>query len=291
MKVKIGTRISPKLAELGIEKVVEWAAGAGLSILDVPQLDEATKVACDKAGMGIGTVDADWSAVTRLIGKDASRREEGALRLKEQIREIGRLGGGRLFMCLVPEDASVPRRETLAIWKETFPAIVRTAEEANVSIAIEGWPGPGPHYPAIGCTPEMWREMFRHIPSANLGLNYDPSHLVRIGIDYLRVLDEFGDRVVHCHGKDTAIMRDRLYECGWLGNSFDNNIIFSEGAWRYTIPGAGEVDWGRVAAGLQRLNYTGAVSIELEDHNYWGSLELEQQGIQLARAHLAEAFR
>lgn len=176
-------------------------------------------------------------------------------------------------------------------WKETFPEVVSHAEEKGIYMALEGWPGPAPQYPAIGCTPETIRAMFNHIPSKHFGLNYDPSHLVRLGIDYLRVLAEFGDRVNYCHGKDTEILRDELYEFGTLPTTFGANYGFSDGSWRYTIPGHGDVEWGKVAVRLEKIGYKGPISIELEDQRFWGSLEAEQQGIIKAKNHLELYFK
>jgi len=289
MSNPIGMRIPPKIGSAGIERVAAWAAEAGLDVLDVPRLTDEVKAACDNAGIGIGSVDATHTA--QLLSRDDRRREDAAAALKERISETSRLGGKVLFMCLVPEDHTLPRRETFAIFKDAFPDIVAHAEASDVSIAIEGWPGPAPHYPTIGCTPEMWRAMFDAIPSSHFGLNYDPSHLVRLGIDYLRALTEFGDRIRHCHGKDTELLSDELYECGVLPATFGEKYAFSEGSWRYTIPGHGEVDWAKVAVRLDRLGYRGAISIELEDHRYWGTAEAEQAGIRKAVAHLAQYFR
>ncbi|UOF88716.1 sugar phosphate isomerase/epimerase [Fodinisporobacter ferrooxydans] len=133
--------------------------------------------------------------------------------------------------------------------------------------------------------------MFEAIPSPHFGLNYDPSHLVRLRIDYLRVLEEFGERINHCHGKDTEILQNELYEYGTLPASFGAKLKFTEGSWRYTIPGRGLVNWGMVAEQLDRFGYQGVVSIELEDHNYWGTLEAEQQGIVEAAKFLAKHFK
>lgn len=289
MSFQLGMRIPPHIGKQGIEKVAAFAAEVGLDVLDVPALTPEIKQACESAGLGIGSVDA--AGIGRLLSKDESRRIEAAEALKKQIAEIGALGGTVLFVCLVPEDRTVPRRETFAIWKDVFPEIVRQAEQSGVYIAIEGWPGPGPEYPTIGCTPEMWRAMFEAVPSAHFGLNYDPSHLVRLGIDYLRALEEFGERVNHAHGKDTEILLNEQYEFGTLPATFGVNYGFSEGAWRYTIPGHGEVDWKRVAVRLERFGYKGAISIELEDHRFWGSLEKEQEGIIKSTHYLAEAFK
>ncbi|HZH60544.1 MAG TPA: sugar phosphate isomerase/epimerase, partial [Metabacillus sp.] len=137
----------------------------------------------------------------------------------------------------------------------------------------------------------MLRAMFNEIPSKHFGLNYDPSHLVRLGIDHLRVLTEFGDRVNYCHGKDTEILHEDLYEYGILPATFGAKYDFSEGSWRYTIPGQGEVNWAKVAVRLEKIGYQGPVSIELEDHRYWGSIEAEREGIIKAKEHLSIYFK
>ncbi|WP_244535125.1 sugar phosphate isomerase/epimerase family protein [Gracilibacillus kekensis] len=282
-------RIPPKIGAEGIEKIARWGAEVGLDSLDVPQLTPEIRSACEKAGLEIGTVDV--AGVAQLFSLDEQRRANAVDNLKQQMAEISALGGRVLFMCLVPEDHTLPREESLAIWKDTFPEIVKYAEQKDLYIAIEGWPGPAPYYSTIGCTPETLRAMFEAIPSKHFGMTYDPSHLVRLGIDHIRVLTEFGERVNHCHGKDTEILSDELYECGVIQSTFPEKYLFSEGSWRYTIPGHGEVDWGKVAVRLEQMDYKGPVSIELEDHRYWGSLQAEQQGIVKAAEHLKLYFK
>lgn len=284
MNFNIGMRIPPKIGSQGIEQVASWAAKVELDTLDVSRLTPEVKAACENAGVGIGTVDV--AQVGQLFSLDEKRRAEAVDSVKNQMTDIAELGGRVLFMCLVPEDHTLPRKESFGIWKETFPEIIQHAEENWLYIAIEGWPGPAPYYPTLGCTPETLRAMFNAIPSKHFGMTYDPSHLVRLGIDYIRVLSEFGERVNHCHGKDTEMLTDDLYECGVLQSTFTEKYLFSEGSWRYTIPGQGEVDWGKVAIRLQQLGYNGPISIELEDHRYWGTLEAEQQGIVKAAEHL-----
>jgi sugar phosphate isomerase/epimerase len=289
MSWQIGTRIPPRLRKSGFAETASWAATMGLELLDVPHLDAEVKAACDGAGLKVGTVDS--VEMGRLLSKDDATREQAAEAVMRQLEQIALLEGRLLFLVLVPEDANQPRRESFAIWKDSFPVIVRKAEAVGVSIAIEGWPGPAPQYPTIGCTPEMLRAMFEAEPSRHFGLNYDPSHFVRLGIDHLRALAEFGDRVLHVHGKDTELLREGLYEYGTQEAAFGAKLDFSEGPWRYTIPGHGEVEWQRVAAQLASIGYTGAISIELEDHLYWGSIEKEKQGIVKAVEHLALYFR
>src|SRR5690606_18963716 len=96
-----------------------------------------------------------------------------------------------------------------AIW----PDIIRYADEQGVRVGIENCPmlfsddeWPGGKNMAI--SPEVWREMFRRIPSENFGLNFDPSHLIWQHIDYVRAIREFSPRFVHVHAKDEKIDPD-----------------------------------------------------------------------------------
>lgn len=292
MNRKIGMRISPKIGGEGMESVARFAASIGLDVIDVPVYNQEVKVVLENAGLEVGSIDGVGAVGrTKLLSEDLKSREEAVNALKTQMTEISQLGGRVMFMCLVPDDITMPRKKAFEIWKETFPAIVKHAEQENIYIALEGWPGPAPYYPTLGCTPEMLRAMFNEIPSKHFGINYDPSHLVRLGIDHLRVLSEFGDRINYCHGKDTEILHDEQYECGNIAATFGANYDFSEGPWRYTIPGQGDVDWAKVAVRLEKVGYQGPISIELEDHRFWGSLEKEQQGINKAKEHLTIYFK
>jgi sugar phosphate isomerase/epimerase len=102
---------------------------------------------------------------------------------------------------------------------------------------------------------DLWRELFELVPDDNLGLNFDPSHLVWQGIDYLAAVEEFGSRIFHTHAKDTEIREDRLRRVGCIGS----------GWWRYVIPGYGRVAWGEYVGALRRVGYDGVLSIEHED--------------------------
>ena len=133
--------------------------------------------------------------------------------------------------------------------------------------------------------------MFEAIPSPNLGLSFDPSHLVRMQVDYVRALHEFGDRVHHVHLKDTEVMQERVYESGILGPSFGNPYRYSEGWWRYTIPGEGEIDWNLVVRRLDEIGYDRVLSVELEDHHFTGTPELEKEGLLRAKEYVEQFLK
>jgi sugar phosphate isomerase/epimerase len=111
------------------------------------------------------------------------------------------------------------------------------------------------------------------VPDANLGLNFDPSHLHWQGIDYLEAVDWFKDRIFHTHAKDVEIKRHMLR---WVGNQ-------SGGWWRYVIPGYGEINWGVYIARLRAAGYNGVLSIEHEDSAFG-----VEEGFIKGQRHLAQ---
>ncbi len=288
MAISIGMLIPPKLRSHGIEAVATWAKAAGLGALDLPEDFEGAARVCREHGLRVGAV---WgTAQAALLSPDTRKRAEAVDRLTNQIRAMPAAEAGVLFLCLVPENAAQTIADSLAIFRETFPAVAAECEAAGVRAVFEGWPGPAPHYPTLGVTPEVLRAMFAAVPSPALGVNYDPSHLVRLGIDYLRVLDEFKDRIYHCHGKDTALLPEAQYRYGHFPPALDKGVSFSGGAWRYCVPGDGAVNWGQVAYALFQAGYAGCVSIELEDARFWGTVEKEKAGLARAYRHLAKHF-
>ncbi|TDQ42164.1 sugar phosphate isomerase/epimerase family protein [Aureibacillus halotolerans] len=292
MNFDIGMRISPNIRELGYEKMAEWAASVGIDVIDLPDLNEEIKAALDQAGVKPGSIDGKYLlGPSPFLGSDEGKISEALKELDESFARFSANGASVIFMCLMPPNNSQTRKESFAHFENSFYKVTELAEKHNVYLAMEGYPGSAPAYPTLGCTPETMRAMFKAAPSKHFGLNYDPSHLVRLGIDHLRVLEEFSDRIVYCHGKDTELLPEEQYLHGHLPATFGSSYDFSEGSWRYTIPGEGIIQWDRIAVRLEKAGYKRAVSIELEDHRYWGTLENEQQGIVKARNHLARYLK
>ncbi|MDK2800388.1 MAG: hypothetical protein PWQ70_2007 [Clostridiales bacterium] len=63
--------------------------------------------------------------------------------------------------------------------------------QQNQKLMIENCPMPGWHKDGwagtISYSPELWGEMFRRLPNENFGLNFDPSHLLWLQVEYLRL--------------------------------------------------------------------------------------------------------
>ncbi len=287
--MKISMRPCGMTRQMGMAGVIEWAADSGFGAFDTPALTPEIHSAMEKSGLELGTVDMGGPSV---ITADETKRAENLEKLKAGMKRSADLGAKVLFTVLGPEDASRPRAENFEVWKKAYPPVVEYAEELGLKIAIEPWPGGPPRYGMLGCTPEMWRAIFKECPSKALGLCFDPSHLVRMQIDYIRALHEFGDRVYHVHAKDTEINEERLYECGIYGDSVGNpEYGFGERWWRYCIPGTGEVDWNVVVARLEDFGYTGPLSVELEDMRFNDTPEAQQEGLLRAKEYLEGVVR
>lgn len=261
--------------------VVSWAKGQGFAALDVGRDGDAAGKAVVAAGLKLGSVDlAEWNG---MLSPDAGKRKAAVEKNAAYVKGCAAHGAVNHFVVMLPEDPGKPRGENFKWMVESFSALAPALESANARIAIEGWPGPG----ALCCTPEGYREFFKAVPSKAMGINYDPSHLIRMGIDPLRFLAEFAVRVVHVHGKDTALYADALYEYGHEQSpTFFKGRGFGGAVWRYTIPGHGVMNWPEGFTLLANAGYRGAVSVELEDENFNGTTEGEQRALALSRAYL-----
>ncbi len=254
--------------------LAQWAKQNELEVIDLrPDGDTTGQIVLD-AGLRIGSVDMPDNK--GMIAKDRGRRAEAIARNSEYIRACAAFGAVNHFLVMLPEDPALPRAENFGYMVESFGELAPVMEQHNAKLVIEGWPGPG----ALCCTPEGYRAFFQQVSSPAMGINYDPSHLIRMRIDPLRFLREFGERVYHVHGKDTMILDENLYEYGTeQPATFAKPRPFSGMTWRYTIPGHGVARWTEIFSLLQESGYQGAVSIELEDANFHKEADAEKLGI------------
>ncbi len=94
------------------------------------------------------------------------------------------------------------------------------------------------------------------------GFNYDPSHLGYQGVDYVRFIREFGDRLYHVHMKDA-----------WWGHGdgtvgvFGGHTDFADARryWDFRSLGHGDIKFEDIIVALNDVGYAGPLSIEWED--------------------------
>jgi sugar phosphate isomerase/epimerase len=278
----IGFRRSRAEWQSELTSLLAWAKDNDLDVIDLgADADKTAKIAVE-AGMRIGSVDLlDWQ---NMISADKGVRAEAIAKNADYVRACAGAGPLNHFLVMLPKDPALPRAENFGYMVESFNELAPALEASQARLVIEGWPGPG----ALCCTPEGYRAFFKECPSAAMGINYDPSHLIRMGIDPLRFLREFVDRVYHVHGKDTEILTENLYEYGSeQPATFAERIPYGGFSWRYTIPGHGQMRWLEAFRILQAHGYAGCVSIELEDASFYREPEAEKLGILQGARFLA----
>src|SRR3954447_24431564 len=102
------------------------------------------------------------------------------------------------------------------------------------------------------------------------GINLDPSHFVHQFLDPAAFAEEFSERIYHVHVKDS---RRRL---DGRRSILASHLNFGETdrGWDFVSPGHGDVDFEGFVRALNRIGYSGPLSIEWEDSGMdreWGA--------------------
>jgi sugar phosphate isomerase/epimerase len=189
--------------------------------------------------------------------------------------EINGRGGNPLYK---PFENYFP--QLLAFWEP----LARQAAEKNVRLAFENcpqgpWPLPLMHYNMMS-QPAQWERLFNATKCENIGLEWDPSHLVCQFIDPVETIHKFGARIFHVHAKDAFINRPLLEAFGPC----------HPGVAEHRFPGLGQSNWGEIIHALLRAGYDSDLNIEgwhdpvFRDHP--GGPKLEEAGLMIAKQTL-----
>lgn len=187
----------------------------------------------------------------------------------------------------IGRDPSLPVERNRAEAEDVFAPLVQRAAGCGVTIVIENCPMPGWHpdgYPAnLAYSPEHWNWM---IP-LGLKLNFDPSHLLWLGIDPIGAAREYARHIGHVQAKDVEINPIARTTYSIYGKALDRHDPWDSGWWRYRIPGLGHIEWGRLIDVLYGSGYTGVISVEHEDPVWSGTSERVEKGLILAQRELS----
>jgi sugar phosphate isomerase/epimerase len=301
--IKLGF-VSAILADQTFEQVVSFAGKAGYACVEIM---------C----WPVGKAERRYAGVTHIDVGDLSKKKIGEIQslLKQKGVGISGLGyypnaleadrksSGRYVAHLkkvidaanklglknvntfIGRDHTAGIEDNFKRFRKVWPPIIRHAEKRGVKIGIENcpmfftndeWPG-GKN---LASSPAIWRRMFKEIPSANFGLNYDPSHLVWQFMDYIKPIYEFKNRIFHVHIKDAKVLRDELNDVGILATPLSFH--------RPKLPGLGDVDWGKFFSALTDVGYKGAACVEVEDRSYEGSLKVRKKSLVQSREYLKQ---
>lgn len=296
--------LSAILADQTFEQVISFAAETGYSCVEIM---------C----WPVGKAERRYAGVTHINVTELTRKKIGEIQslLKQKGVAISALGyypnpleadsrkagsyvshlkkvidaapklGLENVNTFIGRDHTASVEDNFKQFKKIWPPIIRHAEKRGVKIGIENcpmfftddeWPG-GKN---LASSPAIWRRMFKEIPSANFGLNYDPSHLVWQFMDYIKPIYEFSDRIFHVHIKDAKVLRDQLDDVGILATPLSFH--------RPKLPGLGDVDWGKFFSALTDVGYKGAACVEVEDRSYEGSLKVRKQSLVQSRGYVRQ---
>ena len=294
--MKLGLLTVP-FADASLSQVADWSSANGFEALEIaawPSAGGETRRYAGTCHVAVENLSKSEASdiMSELTGKgltvsglgyypnplhaEASHRENVIGHLKQVITAAS-LMGVTVVNTFMGGDRDLTLDQNWSRAEQIFPDIVTFARDHGVTLAFENCPmifskdeWPGGHN--IAYSPKIWRRIFE---AWDVGMNYDPSHLVWQMIDNARFIREFGPKMVHVHAKDLMIDRDGLYE---------NGIMSLGIGWQVPrMPGLGDINWAEVFSGLYRAGYDGPVIIEHEDRNFEGSDDKIKRGFLLAR--------
>ena len=291
------------LPQWSLERIASWASSAGYEALEVAVWPSTGGRDFEAAHLPVASFGSQQRDETlELFAKnglelsafayyennlhpDPDRRAEIATHLRHAIDAASALDV-KYVGTFVGRD---PARSVVDNQREAervFPALVDYAGERGVKLIIEncvmeGWHPDG--YPGnIAYSPELWEWMF----SLGLYLNWDPSHLMWIGIDPVETITPYVDRIVHAQAKDVELDPRARNRYGTFGIVDKGGDPWKTGWWRYRVPGRGQVDWPHVVDRLYEAGFDGVLSVEHEDPLWGGTEPKVLQGLTIAQQTL-----
>ena len=287
------------LPAVPLEKVADWAAAQGFRSLEVaawPRSDErpftATHIAAesldDAAAAQVQAMFASRGlSISSLAFYENNLHHDPAVRaavnahVHECIDAAARLGCPTVGT-FIGRDITRPVKENVREAERVFAPLVEHAARAGVRLVIENCPMEGWHpdaYPAnLAYSPELWD----WLTGIGLWLNYDPSHLVGLGIDPVTALRGHVQHVAHVQAKDVEVLAGRIDRYGFFGKTIEREDPWDHSWWRFRVPGLGDVDWRKIIDVLYEHEFDGTVSVEHEDPLWGGTEERTKTGLAIA---------
>ncbi|MDR3259941.1 MAG: sugar phosphate isomerase/epimerase [Fusobacteriaceae bacterium] len=290
------------MGDIPIEEKIEWAHQIGFEALEVscwPKDNDR-----DYSGSDIDVVNLDEAYALRLnehLGKnnieittlgyydnnldnDLDKRKKYNNHLLKVI-DAASLLRIKNVGTFIGRDMTLSIEDNFPLMEKVFTPILEYAKAKNINIIIENCSMPGWHRSGwagtISYSPELWDEMFARLPFDNFGLNYDPSHLLWLGVDYIQALKDYKNKIFAVHAKDTEIFPEKLKYYSILGKQLRREHCWDFGFWRHRMPGKGNIDWDKFIGALKEIGYDDELVIEHEDLEYQDTLELVKEGLDL----------
>ena len=263
-----------------LEEVLDFAASAGFDAIEIdvgghiktPDRVEAAVTLAHSRNLFVSSI----TYFGNQLDADREKRRELRARTADFAEAIGD-AGVPIFVIFPGRNDSASEEANYDDFADFANELIGKTQSSGLTFAIENWPGPKDHF--IGTTPRGWQELFRRIEDRRFGLEFDPSHLIRIGVDPYQAMEAVKDRIAILHAKDTAIDHEVLQAVGYHG----------KGWWQYKLPGQGLLDWPRFLSQTRGHGFDGTLSIEHEDAAYgWPGKDLaaRKEGERLGLTYL-----
>ena len=258
--MKLGYFHNPHIQPIEFEEFVRWGAANGYQAIDVPLFQPDARAICERHGL---EPTSTTGMICQPIATDAATRTEQAAEARRALdyaaaEQISIAWLGHQMAPDLGFDANV------RLFAEGAAPVLDHAQRVGVRLVMENWADGGRN---LAYAPAHWEAIFDAVPHEALGLCFDPSHLVWLGIDYLRAAREFGSRIYHAHAKDTEILPEASYRFGVIGAERGR---IGQGTYRFRIPGFGVIDWPAYITALLEIGYDGPLVVEHEDP-FWSA--------------------
>ncbi|MFA5858644.1 MAG: sugar phosphate isomerase/epimerase [Elusimicrobiota bacterium] len=285
------------MGDNGMEDILKFASGAEFNALevacwplktdrdffgrniDVVKLDKDGAKKINELFVKYGMTISSLGFYDNNLHPDLKKRADVYNHFVKVVDAAALLGCG-MAGTFIGRNPEKTEKENFEEFTKIFTELLKYAGDKGVKVMIENCPMYGwlkEYVPGtISFCPEQWEEMFNLVPAANFGLNYDPSHLYGMGMDYIKPIYKFKDRIFHVHAKDCELLRDNIAVRGY----------HRKGLYRFRAPGYGEINWEKFMGVLYEIGYDGTVSIEHEDPVFRGSDEKIKKGLILGARKL-----
>jgi sugar phosphate isomerase/epimerase len=279
--MKIGLLISYTPADIALCKRIGFkscqlriAPGSALDLAKCQEKDVlAAKEEMQKNDIEVSAI-GDYP---NNLDPDPVKRGNSIAHMERLMRVAELLGTNTIctFAGRIP-DKDIP--DNIPAFKEVYAPLAKKLEDRGLRMAFETCPM-FHYFPFRGVniayTPRAWDLMFDAVPSPALGLEYDPSHLICLLMDYIEIVYRYGKRIYHVHAKDAEVVERNV----------KRNGILEPGAVRHRTPGMGQVNWPQLISALRENGYTGNLDIEgRHDPIFHG--KTEEEGLRISYNYL-----
>ncbi|MFC7620269.1 sugar phosphate isomerase/epimerase family protein [Microlunatus sp. GCM10028923] len=227
--VEFNTWYPRNLTPAGLDRIAARCADAGLTPVTL-------QVSPFAAGDGFGDLTRE---TTRWLWLLEAARRVGVTMIKATGSRRGERGG---------------LAGLIAVLQEIAPH----AAAAGIRIAIEN------HFRNVVEFPEDYRQIFAAVPEPAIGACLDTGHFAASGVDMIRFIDDFHDRIIHVDLKDAG----------------------APGTDRFVRFGEGVVDFAAVLGHARDRGYAGQLIIELPLIDRSTVIDDLRAGLAVARPYL-----